>query len=595
MLSLILTTAVFAQVPDDLPAIDAQLFRPPTVSQATLWTRDATRLPNRYWASGVTLHYARDPFVWVGDDGEVTRVVGDLATASVAGGAQLGPVWFGAHVPILIRAGSYDGGETGIGDIAVEAMSTVIDHESAPIGLAFAAQVSLPTSTVDTSLGGGGFGYEFGVVVDRPLGDALVTAELGLHGNPDRELGNVTWSDRLFLRAGAGTPLSERFSASLDVVGAYNLGGAAKGAGVPVEALLGGGYRLNDALLVRAGVGTGITTGIGAPVLRSLVGVHYAPLLERDSDGDGIVDGDDQCRTEPEDLDGVEDADGCPDATRVTVRVQDRSGDLIGSASWSLTGEESADGRSGDTVERFPAAFGLVASAEGYRPNETRVRVRGGAPQDVVITLDRIVQPGRVTVSITDDSGQALEGGRWFFVGSNDAPLASGDEVERPPGSHEIRVEAPGFRPQILPFELVEKGEFVVAVRLKVARVVLNGSQIEIKESIFFETGKATIKQESFELLNEVGQTIRDHPELLKIRIEGHTDSRGSAFSNQELSTARAKSVQAYLVGRGLAAERFDTIGFGEERPLMRADNEAAWSKNRRVDFFIVERAPTAE
>jgi outer membrane protein OmpA-like peptidoglycan-associated protein len=592
---ILFTTLAGAQVPADLPRIDVQLYRPPTVAQRTLWTRDATRMPHRYWSSGITFHYARDPFVWVGEDGTVTRVVGDLLTASLHGGGQLGPVWLGAQAPVLLRAGTHEGGESGIGDVTLEARSTLVDHEQAPLGVALLASLSLPTASVGTTLGDGGLGYELGAIVDRPIGAGLVTAELGLHGNPDRDLGALTWSDRLYLRVGGGLPVTDRVTASVDLAGAYNLGGNQKGAGLPVEVLAGGGYRLTDLITVNAGVGTGLTTGIGAPVLRGTTSLRFQPVLTRDADGDGIVDAEDRCRQEPEDVDGVEDADGCPDATRVFVRVEDRNGDLVGSARWRMDGPEgveSAEGRSGDVVERFPGAFGLSAQADGYRPNDTRIRVRAGGPQDVVITLDRIVQPGRVSVTVADEDGRPVEGASWRFVGARGDRFDSGEEVTRPPGSYRVRVDAPGFRPQILPFELAEKGEFVGAVRLKVARVVLEGDQITIQDSIYFETGKAVIKPESHDLLNELAQTLEDHPELLRIRIEGHTDSRGSAVANKDLSARRAEAVQVYLVGRNIEPGRLDAIGFGEERPLMRGNDEEAWARNRRVDFFIVERAP---
>ena len=91
-------------------------------------------------------------------------------------------------------------------------------------------------------------------------------------------------------------------------------------------------------------------------------------------------------------------------------------------------------------------------------------------------------------------------------------------------------------------------------------------------------------------LLDEVAQVMVDHPELLRLRIEGHTDSRGEAGYNLQLSKDRAAAVKAYLEGKGVAAERLESEGFGETKPLMKGENEAAWQKNRRVDFFIAER-----
>ncbi|MEC7240200.1 MAG: OmpA family protein, partial [Myxococcota bacterium] len=123
------------------------------------------------------------------------------------------------------------------------------------------------------------------------------------------------------------------------------------------------------------------------------------------------------------------------------------------------------------------------------------------------------------------------------------------------------------------------------------ARVQITQVRIEINESVYFETNRSTIKPESFDLLNEVAELLNKHPEVLKVRIEGHTDLRGSNEFNQALSERRANSVRVYLIGQGVSADRLNSIGYGEERPLDTANTPAAWEKNRRVDFFIEERA----
>ena len=82
-----------------------------------------------------------------------------------------------------------------------------------------------------------------------------------------------------------------------------------------------------------------------------------------------------------------------------------------------------------------------------------------------------------------------------------------------------------------------------------------------------------------------------EHPELSRIRIEGHTDSRGSASYNLKLSKRRASAVVAYLIGKDVAAERLESDGYGETRPINPSNTEQAWTENRRVDFYVVDRA----
>jgi outer membrane protein OmpA-like peptidoglycan-associated protein len=108
---------------------------------------------------------------------------------------------------------------------------------------------------------------------------------------------------------------------------------------------------------------------------------------------------------------------------------------------------------------------------------------------------------------------------------------------------------------------------------------------------VYFEINKFDIKPESFGLLDEVAQILKDHPELTRIRIEGHTDARGNDAANLALSKGRAKAVTDYLIAKGIDASRLESEGYGETRPLVKANNEAAWAKNRRVDFKVVARS----
>ena len=71
------------------------------------------------------------------------------------------------------------------------------------------------------------------------------------------------------------------------------------------------------------------------------------------------------------------------------------------------------------------------------------------------------------------------------------------------------------------------------------------------------------------------------------IRIAGHTDERGSDEYNLALGQRRAAAVKAYLVQRGIADARIETISYGEEHPIAQGNDESAWSQNRRAEFEI--------
>jgi outer membrane protein OmpA-like peptidoglycan-associated protein len=87
-----------------------------------------------------------------------------------------------------------------------------------------------------------------------------------------------------------------------------------------------------------------------------------------------------------------------------------------------------------------------------------------------------------------------------------------------------------------------------------------------------------------------VAAVVQAHPEILKIRIEGHTDSVGNADYNRKLSQQRADAVKAYLVGKGIDGGRFEAVGYGPDKPVETNKSKDGRAKNRRVEFNITER-----
>jgi outer membrane protein OmpA-like peptidoglycan-associated protein len=100
---------------------------------------------------------------------------------------------------------------------------------------------------------------------------------------------------------------------------------------------------------------------------------------------------------------------------------------------------------------------------------------------------------------------------------------------------------------------------------------------------IEFDTSSATIRARSKPLLDGLAEAVKSCPG--KVQIEGHTDSVGQAASNQTLSEARAQSVVAALVARGVAADRLGAAGYGPSKPLASNDTAEGRSKNRRIEF----------
>ena len=121
-------------------------------------------------------------------------------------------------------------------------------------------------------------------------------------------------------------------------------------------------------------------------------------------------------------------------------------------------------------------------------------------------------------------------------------------------------------------------------------RVQVTDKKIEITDIVQFETNKAVLLSQSEELLNEVAEALKEHPEIEEVRVEGHTDSQGGDKPNMKLSDARAKAVREYLIGKGIDGGRLVAKGFGETKPVADNDTEEGRFKNRRVEFEITKR-----
>jgi OOP family OmpA-OmpF porin len=106
-------------------------------------------------------------------------------------------------------------------------------------------------------------------------------------------------------------------------------------------------------------------------------------------------------------------------------------------------------------------------------------------------------------------------------------------------------------------------------------------------KGIEFEVGSAKIIAKSFPVLDGAVKVLKEFPDT-KIEVSGHTDNTGDAEANKKLSQERADSVKAYLVEKGVAAERVTTVGFGPDKPVADNKNKAGQAKNRRIEFKLL-------
>jgi OOP family OmpA-OmpF porin len=126
-------------------------------------------------------------------------------------------------------------------------------------------------------------------------------------------------------------------------------------------------------------------------------------------------------------------------------------------------------------------------------------------------------------------------------------------------------------------------------------QVKIRDNRIELGQKIQFALNKAEILPASFSLMDELAKTIKENPQVQKVSIEGHASNEGQAQHNLTLSKARAEAVRAYLVSKGVSADRLSSTGFGAAKPIASNDNEEGREKNRRVEFHITKQEVTKE
>ena len=265
---------------------------------------------------------------------------------------------------------------------------------------------------------------------------------------------------------------------------------------------------------------------------------------DTDSDNDGILDADDKCPTDPEDRDGFEETDGCPDRDNDSDGVLDADDHCPGS-----------DGAIGPDVQE---------DRDGYQDTD-------GCPD-----------PDNDGDGIPDDRDQCKNDKEDIdqFQDEDGCPERDNDQDGVPDEKDKCPTEK-----EVINGVNDDDG----CPDKKYTLIKVTKEAIKITQKIQFASGKAKIKKVSHPILDEVADAIVTH-RIQKILVEGHTDDVGRDSYNLRLSQKRADAVRNYLIRKGVKAERLDAIGFGETRPLVKGKSRKARATNRRVEFKIIER-----
>jgi OOP family OmpA-OmpF porin len=316
-------------------------------------------------------------------------------------------------------------------------------------------------------------------------------------------------------------------------------------------------------------------------------------IEEVDSDGDGIPDSVDKCPHDPEDKDGFQDEDGCPEPDNDhdgVPDVVDRCPMTPGPASNQGCPLVAAADRDGDgiadDVDRCPDQ---PEDYDGYQDSD-------GCPEadndgdGVLDAVDRCPNmPGPAAnygCPIQDRDGDGIPDNvdkcpdepedKDGFQDQDGCPDLDNDND----GVPDLQDRCPN-----MPGPLENQGCPAVY-----KRVIVTRERIQITQQIKFQTNKSEIVgRDSFEILDEVAQAMRDNPQIKRIRIEGHTDSVGDDVYNLQLSERRADEVMAQLLKRGIEPDRMEAVGFGKTRPIASNATAAGRQENRRTEFNIVD------
>jgi outer membrane protein OmpA-like peptidoglycan-associated protein len=133
-----------------------------------------------------------------------------------------------------------------------------------------------------------------------------------------------------------------------------------------------------------------------------------------------------------------------------------------------------------------------------------------------------------------------------------------------------------------------EKEMRAVLAQSEAAAVRREGNLLSVtfKGDVTFDTNSAEVRPGLYNEINRVAGVLTQYPDTV-IRVEGHTDSKGSDAYNMDLSKRRANNVKNLLVMRGVAEDRIEVVGYGKTMPVATNETEAGRQKNRRVEIRI--------
>ena len=534
----VLVAATASAQPQGVPTFELELLKLNPSAKGSLLLGTGELLEPGDYRFSLTTHYQKDPLVLFQNGSEVGVVVRHRATAHLAAAYGVNR-WLelGAQIPVVFLQRGDDLTARGVGQPA-----DGIAAGTPLFNVQFKLLSQREEDMVDLSLG---------MQAGPPIGSAAALAR-ETRAMPSLMVGHSFSTLRAAIDAGVmlrpRTVLTPDANVQDELGHAVRLGGTVsslgqglrgelalnslvplKRQGFAVELLSGARWPMSESVELYGMGGVGFGSAPGTPDFRVLFGVAYGSAqparveLAKYEPGPAPTDSDD---------DGVlDDADRCPNVVGLPgfQGCPDRDSDSLEDEADQCPNEPGAVERQG-CPRKDTDGDGLFDDEDNC-PTEPGPRERQGCP-------------------IRDRDGDTVEDHEDNCVDVFGDP----DNQGCPPEEKQL--------------------------------VEIKRDRIKINDTIYFDFDKATIQPRSFPLLNQVARVILEHPEILSVSVEGHTDGQGSADYNRVLSQRRSEAVRAYLIGKGVAAERLEAKGYGEDRPIASNSTNAGRAANRRVEFI---------
>ncbi|MCP4198923.1 MAG: OmpA family protein [Proteobacteria bacterium] len=594
--------------------MDTRLFRSAVDTKGHVTQDAAPVLPHLAFSIGLMLDFGFNQWPAAEQQGDVyktTQVDTYIASNLLVNLGLIDMIVIGFQLPLIIPSGTGYHGDAqkrgwsskgGIGDIAIHAKLRWIRADRHPVGLGTVIQYQIPVSSKSEWLIGDPVGGALNIkmILDsEPLKWYRVALNVGAHipfgfeednrlnedfvpDDPDQD---QTYNRAILFKYGplftfgigqSFTLWEDILDFVLEFYGTHLFSKFTDTAYLSTE--INAGFKLyierNSYLLAGYAHGlptadTGSKYGFQSVEHRFFIGFAFEPSIG-DRDHDGIKDDVDQCPDDPEDRDDFEDSDGCPDPDNDQDGILDVNDDcplvpedFDGDNDEDGCPEQGSNDRDGDGIlDEVDQCPDDPEDLDGFEDQD-------GCPdpdndQDGILDVDDMCPNEPEDMDGFEDRNGCPDPDN-----DNDRILDVNDLCPNEPETYNGKDDTDGCPDQ--------------------GDVLLTGTDIKILKKIYFEYDSAVIKRVSFNILDAVAATIVNNPQIDLIEIQGHADERGNDNYNQRLTADRASAVKRYLVARGVGSEKVDAKGYGEYCPVDSASNEAAWEKNRRVEFKVMK------